>query len=492
MTEDMTGQNGGGESVREVVSVLRRGWLPVVAAAVIVGLLALVYSVLQTPQYQGTATLYVTSGADDNSQTAYQGSLASQQRVTSYTKLVNSDAVVQQAITDGDLKLSIDDAKSKLSASTTTDTVLLNITATDSSRAMASDLANAVAKSMTSYVARLETPSGGGQPLAKLTVVTPANAGDNAVTPKTTRNVALGIVVGLLIGLLGVLARARFSNTIENESDIAAVSDAPVLGAIPADERLKEKGLIEFKGGATPAAEAFRKVRTSLTFANVDNPPRIILVTSPVAVEGKTTTAMNLAAALVETGKKVVLVDADLRRPQVNQRSGVLGDVGFTSYLRGDGDLSELVQASSVEGLKVLASGPQPPNPAELLASKRAGVALTELAASFDYVIVDSAPVLPVTDAVVLAQWVDGIVLVARSGNTKFGDLGDAFDQLAGSQTPVIGFVLTEAPTSKGRYGYYAVNPAKKKSFFGRNREPKAIEDVLEPEQATEQMSPAK
>ncbi|MBJ7289739.1 polysaccharide biosynthesis tyrosine autokinase [Williamsia sp.] len=481
MTEDPRGQGDGGESVREVVSILRRGWLTVVAVGVLVGLLALGYSLIQTPEYQATATLYVTSGADDNSQTAYQGSLASQQRVTSYTKLVDSDAVLQQAISDGGLKLSVSDAKSKLAATTTTDTVLLNIIATDSSRATASNLANAVAQSMTSYVARLETPSGGGRPLAKLTVVTPASAGDKAVTPKTTRNVALGVVVGLLIGLLGVLARARFSNKVESESDFGAISDTPVLGAIPADDLLKKKGLIDFKGGATPAAEAFRKVRTNLTFASVDRPPKIILVSSPIAVEGKTTTAMNLAAALVEAGRRVVLVDADLRRPQVDQRSGLLGHIGFTNSLRGDGELADLVQPSTVEGLWVLASGPQPPNPAELLGSKRAGTALTELAASFDYVIVDSAPVLPVTDAAVLAQWVDGVLIVARAGATKIGDLTDAYEQLSGSGTPIIGFVLTETTATKGRYGYYAVNPTKKKSFFGRNRAPKAIEDVLEP-----------
>ncbi|MGU3293321.1 polysaccharide biosynthesis tyrosine autokinase [Williamsia sp. M5A3_1d] len=470
-----------GESIRDVIGALRRGWLPIVACAVVVGLLALGYCLLQTPIYRATATLYVTSGTDDNSQTAYQGSLASQQRVTSYTKLVNSDAVVRQALQTAKLGISVEDAKSDVSGTATTETVLLNISAVNKDRGEAEKLANAISTAMTSYVSRLETPSGGGQPLAKLTLVTPADASDSPVTPKTTRNVGLGVVVGLLLGVLGVLARARFSNKIRDESDIAGVSDTPVLGSIPTDELLKKRGLIDFKGGATPSAEAFRKIRTNLAFANVDSPPKIILVTSPIAVEGKTTTAMNLAAALVEAGNRVVLVDADLRRPQVDTRSGLLGDIGLTNALRGDGDLSDLVQPSAVDGLWVLASGPRPPNPAELLASKRAGVTLSELGSSFDYVIVDSAPVLPVTDAAVLAQWVDGILLVARSGSTKFGDLSDAYDQLTNSGTPIIGFVLTEAPTSKGRYGYYAVNPTQKKSLFGRNREPKAIEQVLEP-----------
>ena len=470
-----------GYSARDALGALRRGWLIIVVTAIVAGLAALGYCVAQTPLYQATATLYVTSGTDDNSQTAYQGSLASQQRVMSYTKLVNSDAVVRQALQSGELDISVDDAKHDVSATSSTDTVLLNISAINSNRAQAEKLTNAISTAMTSYVSRLETPSGGGQPLAKLTLVTPATSSDSPISPKTTRNVVLGVVVGLLLGIVGVLVRARLSNKIRTESDFAAISDTPVLGAIPTDDRLKKHGLTDFRGGGTAAAEAFRKVRTNLTFANVDNPPVIILVSSPVAGEGKTTLSMNLAAALVESGKRVVLVDADLRRPQVDQRSGLLGDIGFTNHLRGDGALADLVQESPVEGLWVLASGPQPPNPAELLASRRAGIAFGELAASFDYVVVDSAPVLPVTDAAVLSQWVDGIVLVARSGSTVISDLGDAYQQLAASQTPIIGFVLTQAPVPKDRYGYYAVNSPRKRSIFGRRRAPKTIEEVLDP-----------
>ncbi|GAA1460738.1 polysaccharide biosynthesis tyrosine autokinase [Williamsia maris] len=468
-----------GASIRDVFGSLRRGWLAIVAVAILVGVLVLGYCLLQKPQYAATATLYVTSGTDDNSQTAYQGSLASQQRVTSYTKLVTSDAVVRQAVASVGLDLSVADAKRDLLATSTTDTVLLTITATNNSKSVAEKLANAAATAMTSYVSRLETPSGGGQPLAKLTLVTPAAAGDSPVSPKTTRNVGLGVVVGLVFGVFGVLVRARFHDPIREESDIARISDTPVLGTIPNDDLLRRRGLIDFRDGATAAAESFRKLRTNLTFASVDSPPRVIVITSPSAVEGKTTTAMNLAASLVESGKRVVLIDADLRRPQVNQRTGLIGDVGLTNWLRGDGELRDLVQPSKIAGLWILASGPQPPNPAELLGSKRTAQALTELAASFDYVLLDSPPVLPVTDAVVLSQWVDGVLLVARSGSTRQADLSNSFDQLAGSQTPVIGFVLTHTPAVKG-YGYYAITQGPKRRFR-RKRAPKVLEEVLEP-----------
>lgn len=474
----------GEDAVRGSLLALVKGWPVIVLSAVVVGAFALVYSLLQTPEYSATSSLYVTSGTDDASSTAYQGSLASQQRVTSYTKLISSDAVVQQALRDSKLGLSLDDAKADLSASATPDTVLLSISATSPDKATSAKLANAVASAMTSYVARLETPTGGGQPLAKLTVVSAATAGSSPVSPKTERNVALGAFVGLLFGALIVVIRLRLNNKVRSEADVALVSDIPVVGSVPSDDRLTKRGLINFREGATAAAEAFRKLRTNLTFTSVDKPARIILVTSAVAVEGKTTTAMNLAASLVEADNRVVIVDADLRRPQVNARSGLVGDVGLTNVLRGDGELNDLVQPTQVDGLWILASGTQPPNPAELLGTKRSGKALAELASSFDYVIVDSPPVLPVTDAVVLAQWVDGVLLVARFGSTKIPDLRDAHSQILAVQTPVIGFVLTETRGDKARYGYYAVE-ARRKSIFGRSREPKAIETVLEPKRTS-------
>ncbi|MBE7191088.1 MAG: polysaccharide biosynthesis tyrosine autokinase [Gordonia polyisoprenivorans] len=470
-----------GDSLRKALVALRSGWLGILAAGVVLGAGALAYSAAQTPEYSATSTLYVTSGTDDNSSSAYQGSLASQQRVASYTKLVTSDAVVTAALQMANLPLSPADAKSDLSAVATTDTVLLSVTAVDPDRDTAAKLSNAVSNAMIGYVARLETPSGGGQPLAKLTLVTPAVANSSPVTPKTVRNVGLGFVVGLLLGVVLVLVRARLSNRIRVEADVAAVSSAPVLASIPSADVLSRKGLLDFRLGATAAAEAFRKLRTNLTFAQVDDPPRILLVTSAVAVEGKTTVSMNLAASLVDAGKRVVLVDADLRRPQVNSRTGLVGDVGITNYLRGDGVLNDLVQPTEIDGLWVLASGPTPPNPAELLATNRAGQALAELSKSFEYVIVDSPPVLPVTDAVVLSQWVQGVLLVARSGSTRAADLSDAFSQIAATQRSIVGFVLTDAPVDKARYGYYAVQPKKKRFFLGSKQEPKAIEQVLEP-----------
>ncbi|MCK0519993.1 polysaccharide biosynthesis tyrosine autokinase [Williamsia sp. DF01-3] len=478
----------GRDSLRSAVGVVKRGWIVILTLALLCGAVALVYSMLQKPVYKSTATLYVTSGNEASAQTAYQGSLASQQRVMSYVKLVDSDGVVAPVIGTGGVPLSLGEARAALSASTTPETVLLNISAQNTDKSTAADLANAVAESMTTYVERLETPAGGRVPLAKLTVITPASESDSPISPKTERNTALGLVIGLLAGLAVVFGRDRYNNKVRNEEELAEVTDAPVLAAVPSDELLKKQGLINFGSGATLAAEAYRKLRTNLSFTSVDNPSRRIVVTSALAAEGKTTTAMNLAAALAETGKRVVLVDADLRRPQVYHRTGGMGDIGLTNYLKGDGSMADLLQPSEVSGLQILASGPQPPNPAELLGSKKAGQGIENLSAMFDYVIIDSPPLLPVTDAAVLAQWADGVVLVARANQSRIPDVAACIEQLEAVQAKLIGVVLTDVPTRGGayKYGYYysSTDVMKKPGFFSRfgKKAPKHqdIEAVLE------------
>lgn len=474
--------------MRSAVSVLKRGWLVILLVTVICGAAGLLVSALQEPTYRSTASLYVTSGSENNAQSAYQGSLASQQRVTSYTKLVDSDAVVGNALKAADLGMSMSDAKVALSASTTPETVLLNVAAEGPDRVQVAGLANAVADSMTEYVSRLETPSGSDTPLAKLTIVTPASVSSDPVAPQTERNVALGFVVGLIAGLAVVFCRDRYNNKVRDEGELASIARAPVLAAVPSDDLLKQQGLIDFGSGATLAAEAYRKLRTNLSFTSVDNPSRRIVVTSALAAEGKTTTAMNLAAALAESGKRVVLVDADLRRPQVYHRAGGMGDIGLTNYLKGDGSMADLLQPSEISGLQILASGPQPPNPAELLGSKKAGQGIENLSAMFDYVIIDSPPLLPVTDAAVLARWADGVVLVARANQSRIPDIAASIEQLEAVQARLIGVVLTDVPTRGGayKYGYYysSTDVMKKPGFFSRfgKKAPKHqdIEAVLE------------
>lgn len=451
---DTTTANSNRRPVTELLNVLRRSWWILVGSALVVGLIGLLFSVLQPAEYRSSSTLYVTSGSDPNTQSAFQGSQAAQQRVASYVKLVTSDAIVLEALRDGSIDLSPEDAREKLTASAAPETVLVTVSATDTDAERARALTTAVGEAMTRYIETLEQPSGGGDSLAKLTVVSFASQPEQ-VAPRVLRNVGLSVLLGFFVGILIVYLRERFDTVVRNIGTIPDGVGSPVLGSVPQEPQLRGGGTINFAAGATSgAAESYRRLRTNLTFSNVDHPPRIVLVTSAAPGEGKTTTALNLAASLADSGDRVVIVDGDLRRPEVANRTGRLPAVGFTNYLRGDADMSDLVQASDYPNLDVLTSGELPPNPAELLASDRAAQGIRELASRYDYVIVDSPPVLPVTDAAVTARSVDGVLLVVRAGSTKQPDLIEAVGSLRAAHASILGLVLNDVRSTQSGYRY--------------------------------------
>ncbi|MCR8899000.1 polysaccharide biosynthesis tyrosine autokinase [Gordonia sp. GONU] len=441
--------------VRAFGSKLRDEWWVVTLVALLGALVGLGFSLIQTPIYSSSAVLYVTSVSESNAaNAAYQGSLASQQRVASYAKLASSDSVVSDALAHSGVGLSLDEARASISAATTPQTVLLTISAARPDQAVASRLAGAVAESLVSTVSDLEEPAGGGAPLAKLTVVTPATPSPHPVSPKTDRNVAVGLIAGLVFGIVLVVLRARLDSKIRSREDVESLSDAPLLSVIPSDDELNGTRTIEFGAGATAVAEAFRRLRSNLAFVSVDSPARKILVTSAAPAEGKTTVSLNLAAALAESGHEVVVVGADLRNPILASRLGLRDDVGLTDALRGEAAVVDLVQASGVSGLSALGCGPIPPNPAELLGSDRAQQILAELADAYDYVIIDSAPIMPVVDAAVLAQWVDGVVMVVRVNQTKKASLVETLEELRTARANVLGVAVNGNPIAAGDYGY--------------------------------------
>lgn len=436
---------------RAAVDTVVRNWWVVAVLGAVFGTLACIISLFLTPIYAATATLYVTSGSDANSQTAYQGGLASQLRVGSYAELVRSDAVVRTALDRGGLDLPVDAAQAALTATASSDTVLLSVRAELPDPGDAATLANMVAESATDYVATLETPVGGTLPLAKLTVVTPAVSDDTVVSPNVALNAAVGIVLGVFTGLLYILLRARLDTRIRSLGDLNGES---ILSVVPYNKQLAEGAPLDFSSGVDVATESFRKLRTNLAFARVDNPARVILVTSPNANEGKTVTSINLAAALAELSNRVVMVGADLRKPTMGSRMSLLGSIGLTNFLAAQATLDDVIQASGVEGLDVLACGSIPPNPSELLASARLSQAIDELRSRYDYVIVDSAPVLPVADSSVVATLTDGVVLVARCGRTRRQAIQDTGAELAKAGAAVLGVVLNDVKQSSLPYGY--------------------------------------
>jgi len=289
-------------------------------------------------------------------------------------------------------------------------------------------------------------------------LVAPATVPTSPVRPTPLRNALLGLVVGLIFGVALAFFFEHLDDSIKSKDDLEqAVGNVTVLGIIPAVAAWKnrtEPRLISRLEPSSPAAEAYRSLRTSIQFIGIDRKLQVLQVTSPSASDGKTTTLANLAVALSQAGQTVAILSCDLRRPRIHEFFGLPNSVGFTSVLLGESPLSAAIQR--VPGLPrvvLLGAGPLPPNPSELLSSRRTSEVIAALRSQVDIILVDSPPVLPVTDAAVLSARVDGTLLVARAGHTTTRHLSQALELLGNVDAKVVGAVLNGAPTEAG-YGY--------------------------------------
>lgn len=285
-------------------------------------------------------------------------------------------------------------------------------------------------------------------------VVRHAAQPSSPVEPRPTRTAAMAAVVGLLIGLGGALAIDHFDDSIRTEEDVERAVGLPVLAMVPVDPPPDARPIAISRGGDF-AVETYKNLRASLQFLGLDFTLKVIQVTSPVSGEGKTTTASNLAVVFAAAGHRVILIDADLRKPRVHEVFSLPQSEGLTSVLLGE-PYQPLVH-TPVANLDVLTSGPQPPNPSEVVGGRQMRALVETLAADYDYVIVDSAPVLPVSDSVGLASLCDGVLLVAQAAKTSKRQASDSANLLARSQTPLLGVVLNrvESRSRPGSdYGY--------------------------------------
>jgi capsular exopolysaccharide synthesis family protein len=278
------------------------------------------------------------------------------------------------------------------------------------------------------------------------------------VRPRTLTNTALASAVGALLALGVAFLIEYLDDTIKSPDDIEQVAQAPALGLIgriEGDEPTHK--LITAHTPRSPISEAYRVLRTNIQFGSVDKPLSSLLVTSGHPTEGKSTTAANLAVVMAQSGKRVVLVDSDLRRPMQHKYFGVSNERGLTTaLLDSQTPVEEHLQATEIDNLRVMSSGPLAPNPAELLGSQRMVQVLDELKQHADMLILDSPPVMMVTDPVLLARQVDGTLVVADAGNTRRAVLARALDALRAANARPLGVALNRISTYRSGYYSYA------------------------------------
>ncbi len=309
--------------------------------------------------------------------------------------------------------------------------------------------------------------------------ISPAIVSETPVRPRPTLNIVLGGMAGLILAI-GVLFAVEFlDDTIKTPADVERFLGSPVLGYITdvSKSELKQGHLNVAKQPRSPVAESFRSLRANLEFAGVNRPLRTILVTSAGAGEGKSTVAANLASIISQAGRRVTLLDADLRRPTLHLFFDLSNHAGLTDVFRERSNISGVMQ--SVENdkmLSVVTTGSLPPNPTELLASDKMNAILSELRKQKVLVILDSAPAI-VSDAQVLAAKVDGVLLVVRPGKTHREELRATLEQFKRAGAHVIGVVLNRIPQNHNSYygGYKQYSPY---LYDNNKQEPAPAADV--------------
>jgi tyrosine-protein kinase len=494
-------------SFRAYLHILRRRkWWVGLAAAL--GLAAsLAFSLTAHKQYSATAQLLVQPSIDASGAGATQPLPVTQTDVQTELQLVTS-APVQQAVRD---QLG---SASAVSASQVGQTNVMAITATNHVPSRAALVANAYATAFVQYQQSVEERSlasaeaqlrsqinsltrqlkpfghnttsaeasallnqqavlkeqlaqmqvSGAVDTGAVVLVTPAQTPVSPSSPKPVQDALLGLAAGLALGLGAAFLRDSLDDKLTSKEAAEHVGGAPVLAMTPVVQswRRKQPLVVVATDPTSPAAESYRSLRTSLQFARQEGRLRSIVLTSPGSYEGKTATLANLGVVFAQAGERVVLVSCDLRRPRIGAFFGLDERAGLTSVLLGEKTLEQVVlPVPDCDRLSLLPAGPVPPNPAELLNSARVQDVFATLRDHFDLVLIDSPPVLPVTDAAILSRYADATLMLVAAGETRRGDLQRAVEKLNQVGATILGVVLNKVTRQTGRtYGYsYSYKP---------------------------------
>jgi non-specific protein-tyrosine kinase len=296
------------------------------------------------------------------------------------------------------------------------------------------------------------------QTVSTVMQVEPATVPTKPISPQVLRNTALAAMVGFMLAVGVIFVIEAIDDTLKTPEEVKKALGLPVLGVITKHVAEDGKPICSISP-RSPVSEAFRSLRTNVQYTAVDEPIHKLLITSTDPREGKTTIVTNLGVVFAQNGNNVTLIDADLRKPTLHRKIGVPNRSGLTSlFLRGQENLETVIQKTSVPNLSVITSGELPPNPSELLGSKKMEAILAQIRQSADMIILDTPPALAVTDAMVLVPYVDGVLLVVKPGFTKTSGARQVVEQFRRSNSKLIGVVLNELDLGKSRYSYKYYN----------------------------------
>jgi succinoglycan biosynthesis transport protein ExoP len=417
---------------------------------------AVVAYLLTPPVYSSTVTFYVSTPLAEGNNPLSAGQFA-QARVNSYVSLLQSEELAKRVIADKGLQLNPVDLTKLVSASAELNTVLVTADVRDGSSAESLTIADGIAKTFPKMVDDLDNGGGKTQTVVINTVSGPTLA-PFPVSPTKRLYGGLGLLIGLGLGILIAALRELFDMTVRSVEMTTSLVKAPVIGTIGYDVKVKKEPLLIGDEVNSVRGEAFRQLRTNLQFIDATETADVLMVTSSIPQEGKSTTAVNLALSFAEFGYGVLLIEADLRRPKISEYLGLGSEMGLTNVLVGQVESADVIQTWGSNGLAVLPSGATPPNPSELLGSTHMVDLVNNLRTKYDKIIIDTPPLLPVTDAAVCSGIVDGVIMVVRWGKTHRSQVAAAANSLQAVNSRILGTVLTMRKASRAERRRYAID----------------------------------
>ncbi len=431
-----------------------------------------------SPKYSSYATMYVKS----NTQIQHSDGVnlndlnASKSLASTYIAMLKSNSIMQ-VVADGlverygierlseifvvvDGKLNVNSVTECFAMATVEETELLKITAVTTDAEISMAACEILAEVAPDFLIRVVGAGG-------VEIVDEAEINDTIVSPNVILNALIGALAGFLISVLVVLLIDFFDNRIKESADIEEKTSKPVIGEISSIGERKKKDKNSTQKEIDHSArtllddkipfyikEAYKALRANFVFSMAATKKNVVAISSANPGEGKSTTTANIALSLAQTGKKILLIDADMRKPVQHLTFKLKNKKGLSDVLANIRKIEEVVQKSHIENLYVLTSGPKPPNPSELLSSESFGEMMDKLSKEYDYVIIDTPPVNVVSDAMTISDYIAGIVLVIRHNFTRYEDMNRAIKQIQLADSDILGFVLNDIER-KQRGGYY-------------------------------------
>jgi capsular exopolysaccharide synthesis family protein len=438
----------------EYIRTLRKNWLVILGITFLGLCVAAGYTLTRTPTYESSSTVFVSTQGGSTTAELQQGSSFTQARINTYVGLVTTPAVLDPVIADLGLDTTAETLAKAVTTSATLNSTLITITVANADANRAADISNAIAASLATTVPKLEPEADDGSSPVRLTRVRDARPAASPSSPIVALNLGVGALAGLGLGIVVAVVRSTLDNRVRTPREAELITAAPGIGAIAFDPNAREQPLIVHADPLSPRAESFRALRTNLQFLDMGGRSSFV-ITSSIPSEGKTSTTINLAIALADAGKRVALIDTDLRKPKVAEYLTIEGGAGLTDVLIGRAKVNDVMLPWGGRSLYVLPAGKIPPNPSELLGSKQMGSLLEMLERDFDVVLCDAPPLLPVTDAAILARATSGALMVVAAGRTTKHQLMGGTEALRAVGANLAGFVMSMVPT-RGPDSYYS------------------------------------